>query len=182
MSVHSLDGKAGKKALPAQRVEITPEVFDSILSRVADGAMLDKLCEEPDMPSRSGVFAFMRRRPEDRARMEEAVDARADWRAGKIHALALEVEKGKLDPQSARIAIEAHRYLASKEAPRRYGDKSALEITGKDGKDFVPEAKALSEIEAGQRIAFLLGRALVLKQQPMAALTEAADAASTEAR
>ncbi len=178
MSVHPFDSQADKKSVPAQRVEITPEIFDSILSRVADGAMLHRLCAEPAMPSRSGVFAFLRRRPEDRARMEEAVDARADWRAGKIHDLATQVEEGKLDPQSARIAIEAHRFLAAKEAPRRYGDKSALEITGKDGKDFVPEGKTLSEIEAAQRIAFLLGRALVLKQQPMAALTETADAAS----
>jgi hypothetical protein len=46
------------------RVSITPALFEVILERIADGATLDKLCQEPGMPSRSAVYAYMRAIPD----------------------------------------------------------------------------------------------------------------------
>jgi len=137
------------------RVSITPALFDAILDCIADGATLDKLCLEPGMPSRSAVYGFMRAIPGARARMDEATGQRADWRAGKIHDLAAQVEAGTLDPQAARVAIDAHRFLAAREAPGRYGDRAAIEHTGKDGKDLLPEPKPMGNLELARGLAYI---------------------------
>jgi hypothetical protein len=154
-------GKAAKAKrqaaapLAAARVDVTPELFEQLLARIIDGAMLDKLCAGPGMPSRSAVYAYMRKHPEARVFMDEAVEGRADWRASKISDLAAKVEANEIDPQSARVAIDAHRFMIAKEAPRRYGDK--VELTGKDGNAI--EVKDTTQIELAREIGFMLARA-----------------------
>lgn len=137
------------------RVSITPALFEVLLDRIADGATLDKLCREPGMPSRSAVYAYMRAIPHARASMDEAATQRADWRAGKIHDLAAQVEAGTLDPQAARVAIEAHRFLVARESPGRYGDRAAIVHTGRDGKDLFAEPKPMSYFETARGLAFI---------------------------
>jgi hypothetical protein len=140
------------------RIEMTADLFDLVLSRLADGEMLEKLCEEPGMPSRSTVYAWMRGTPGARARMDEAIEARADWRIGKISELAGKAENGLVDPQSARVAIDAHKFIAARENPRRYGDKSAVQLSGKDGKDLISE-KERDDLELARYFALVLTRA-----------------------
>jgi hypothetical protein len=91
--------------------------------------------------------------------MDEAVETRADWRAEKIHDLAVRVEAGKMDPQSARVAIDAHKMLAAKESPRRYGDKASVELAGKDGKDLIPESAKRDDLELARWLAFMWDKA-----------------------
>ncbi|MGA7327648.1 MAG: hypothetical protein WBX25_24930, partial [Rhodomicrobium sp.] len=44
-----------------------------------------------------------------------------------------------IDPQSAREICNNLKWLAGRDAPHLFGDKASLEVTGKDGKDFISE-------------------------------------------
>lgn len=60
---------------------------------------------------------------------ERARTRRADARADRIDAIRDRVVAGSLDPNAARVAIDAEKWQAGKEQPKRYGDR--LEIDGK---------------------------------------------------
>ena len=83
----------------------------------------------------------------------------ADALADKIRELAERVERGKLDPNAGRVAIDALKWIASKLKPRSYGDR--LELAGKVGTatDLVEQApewlkaaikEKAAEVAAGQ--------------------------------
>jgi hypothetical protein len=62
---------------------------------------------------------------------------------------------GKLDPQVARVAIDAEKWLAAKKQPKVFGEKVTNELVGKNGGPIVTEEK--SPIETARRIAYVLG-------------------------
>ncbi len=79
--------------------------------------------------------------------------------ADEIRELAQRVERGKLDPNAGRVAIDALKWIASKLKPRSYGDR--LELAGKVGTatDLVEQApewlkaaikEKAAEVAAGQ--------------------------------
>ena len=39
------------------------------------------------------------------------------------------MEKGKLEPNAGRVAIDALKWIASKLKPRQYGDRSRMDLT-----------------------------------------------------
>ena len=55
---------------------------------------------------------------------EDAADTLAD----EIRELAGRVEKGKLEPNAGRVAIDALKWIASKLKPREYGDRAQLDV------------------------------------------------------
>ena len=60
-----------------------------------------------------------------------ARQARADSRADEIADLVEAVRARRVDAQSGRVAIDGLRWLASKDDPRRYGDR--VELSNPDG-------------------------------------------------
>jgi hypothetical protein len=56
-----------------------------------------------------------------------AREERADHRAEKIDEIAELTLQGRIDPLAARAAIDAQKWLAAKEMPRRYGDHLNVE-------------------------------------------------------
>jgi len=54
----------------------------------------------------------------------------ADADADKIADVAKRVEDGLLDPNAARVAIDAYKWSAGKRRPKRYGEKIEVENTG----------------------------------------------------
>jgi hypothetical protein len=59
---------------------------------------------------------------------EEAADALAE----DIIEIADEARQMRIDPNSARVAIDAYKWTASKLKPKKYGDKVDLTTNGKD--------------------------------------------------
>ena len=111
----------------------TPELLDEICARIADGESLRAICESENMPNWRTVWRWM-----------EADDAFASKcaRARIIQADALECDMadieqqtldGSVDPKAANVVLSSKRWRASKLAPKKYGDKSAMELTGADG-------------------------------------------------
>jgi hypothetical protein len=73
---------------------------------------------------------WVRDNPEFAASYARAREDMADHDADKIADVAEAVAAGKIDPQAARVAIDAYKWSAGKRRPKRYGEKLEIEQTG----------------------------------------------------
>jgi hypothetical protein len=99
----------------------TPALADEICRRVSEGESVRAICRDPGMPSEGTVRAWSR---EDRggfaARFRIARDLQLDCWSDQIVDLA---DRGELDPRDRAIRIDTRKWVMSKLAPRRYGDR-----------------------------------------------------------
>lgn len=126
------------------------DVAAVILERLADGESLRTICAAEDMPNRSTVFRWLSQRTDFRdqyahAREEQADalfdelleiadDGSNDWmeRKNKDDQSLGWVENGEALRRSA-LRIEARKWMASKLLPKKYGDRTQMEVSGADG-------------------------------------------------
>lgn len=94
-----------------------------ICSRIAQGETLTQICKEKDMPSVPLWCDWVLIDSEVAEQYARARERRADARADRIDALTQRMLAGEIDPQQCRVAIDAERWQAGKEQPKRYGDK-----------------------------------------------------------
>lgn len=123
----------------------TQETADNICERLADGESLRLICASEDMPSRSMVFRWLAQIDSFRDQYARAREAQADVLADEILEIAddttrdtIATEKNGVQPNSewitrSRLRVDARKWLASKMAPKKYGDKLDIEanVTGK---------------------------------------------------
>ena len=106
------------------------EAADQILDAIAEGkGLVTFLKERPDLPSYPTIMRWVRDNPEFAADYTRAREDMADHDADKIADVAKLVSDGKMDPQAARVAIDAYKWSAGKRRPKRYGDKLEIEQT-----------------------------------------------------
>jgi len=101
----------------------------TICTRLSQGETLTAICNEPGMPDHSTVYRWLETHAEFR---EEYARAR-ELQAHALAELALRDAETADDPQLARLRFDARRWFAGKVAPRAYGDKAALEVSGPGG-------------------------------------------------
>lgn len=109
-----------------------------ILDRVANGESLSFICDADNMPSRKSFFHWVKDNPEIQSQYEFALQMRADKMAEDILAIA---DDGRNDTYTdedgnertnqdviarSRLRVDARKWLASKMAPKKYGDKMAI--------------------------------------------------------
>lgn len=129
------------------------EICRRVIEYVSRGDSLRKACKHPGMPSEGIVRHWTVEDPEFFTQYARAREARAEARADKIDELTDEVRSGKLDANAARVIIDAEKWQAGKENPKRFGDKLTL-----DGDLNVKT----SDEQLDARIAQLLGKAGVV--------------------
>lgn len=123
----------------------TPALGAALCEAIANGLSLRKACELPGMPSTSTAIVWLadEAKAEFQAQYACAREARADYLAEELLEIA---DDGTNDTQTddegrvrvdqdviarSRLRVDARKWLASKMAPKKYGDK--LEHTGADG-------------------------------------------------
>jgi len=111
----------------------TPELEREVLSRLSRMSMV-KVCDMEGMPDRSTVYKWIDEIDGFSYKYARACDERADHRAEMIDDIAERCLSGEVDPQAARVAIDAHKWTASKLKPKKYGEKIQQEVSGPDGK------------------------------------------------
>jgi hypothetical protein len=110
---------AGRPPLPFDE-----NAADQILEAIADGTgLVTFLKQRPDLPSYPTVMRWVRDNPEFSEMYARACEDMADNDADKISDVADQVLQGLVDPQAARVAIDAYKWSAGKRRPRKYGDK-----------------------------------------------------------
>jgi len=116
---------AGRPPLPFHE-----DAADQILEAIADGqGLVSFLKQREDMPSYSTVMRWIRDNPEFAEMYTRACEDMADNDADKISDVAQRVIDGEIDPQAARVAIDAYKWSAGKRRPRKYGDKIEIDQT-----------------------------------------------------
>ncbi len=104
--------------------EFSPELFDRICERIAEGESLRSICEDEDMPS---VTSVMRWLASDAALSEQYTRARevqGDGEFDKAREIAFAATPETV--QVARLQYDAVKWRAGKLRPKVYGDKVAI--------------------------------------------------------
>jgi len=128
------------KPKPAPRIEYTDDLAQSICIRIAEGEGLSEICRSKGMPRLSTAYKWLHEQPFFMENYTRAREMQADTDADKIGELAAKVVNGQMDPQAARVAIDAYKWSAGKRKPKVYGDK--LELGGNVGVTVVLESDA----------------------------------------
>ena len=122
--------------------DYSEEIADEICSRITRGESLTAICADKEggwLPSESTVYRWLEAHGEFREKYARAREAQADKFFDEIIAIAdapnasIDPETGSpviRDPQRDRLRVDARKWVASKLAPKRYGDKLELEHSG----------------------------------------------------
>lgn len=108
----------------------TNEIADEICQRIEAGESLRQICSLAHMPSRHAVDDWCQKDENFRGRLTRARETHADFMDERILELSNKVADGALDPNAARVAIQAFQWRASKLRPKVYGDKQVIEHEG----------------------------------------------------
>jgi hypothetical protein len=107
------------------------EIADEILEAISSGTgLVTFLKSREELPSYPTVMRWIRANPEFSASYAQAREDMADADADKIADVAQAVLEGALDPNAARVAIDAYKWSAGKRRPKRYGEKLEVENIG----------------------------------------------------
>lgn len=136
----------------------TPELGDTICQFIADGVSLRGIEAKEGMPSKASILYWLVRGDSGEQPYATFSDQYARARAAQSEGFMdelLEIADFEIDVQRAKLKIDTRKWAMSKFVSKKYGDKT--EITGKDGKDLIPEER--SDMETMRRFAFLLSKA-----------------------
>jgi SpoVK/Ycf46/Vps4 family AAA+-type ATPase len=106
--------------------KFSQEIVEAVCERIANGESLRAICMDASMPAMSSVFKWL---SEDEAFSDQyarAREAQADTHFDEIVHIADTEE----DPQRARVRIDARKWTAGKQRPKKYGDKLNVEHEG----------------------------------------------------
>lgn len=109
-----------------------PTVYtEDMANRICEGltegkSLITVLKENPDTPTYTTVMQWLKDKPDFADKYRRAREHQADHDADKIGEIAQKVITGELDPNAARVAIEAYKWAAGKRKPKVYGEKLAL--------------------------------------------------------
>lgn len=137
----------------------TQKIADIICQRLAGGESLRSICRDEGMPVRRTVHRWISddingfRHQYACAKalgLEEMADEIIEISDGEV-AMTGEGKLDGADVQHKRLRVDSRKWLLSKLAPKKYGDKSSLELTGEDGGPV-----AFTDTERAARIQTLL--------------------------
>ena len=113
-------GEAAKAGRPSGYSE---DLADTICQEIMAGKSLRLICAMEGMPAASTVYAWLGQYPVFQDMYARAREVQADVLADEI----LEIADSDLDPNRARVMIDARKWLAGKLRPKKYGDRVELD-------------------------------------------------------
>lgn len=108
-------------------VPIDNEKFLEVCNQIAIGKPVAAAAEEAGI-SPASFYRHLNLNDDLLERYERARSARANVRFDRTDQLLSDIEAGKIDPNAARVILDAIKWMTGKERAMRYGDKPA-EIT-----------------------------------------------------
>jgi hypothetical protein len=106
------------------------EVSAAICAKLADGESLRQICANENMPDKATVFRWLDLHRQFRDQYARARDLQAASYADDV----VDIADTEVDPQKARVRIDARKWHASKLAPKKYGDFQRTELSTADDK------------------------------------------------
>lgn len=119
--------------------------WDEFFFRIRNGESLRETAKDLGIPFQTVWSAIMIDEGR-RATYEDAKMSRAHYHAAKIEEILEEVEAGRIEPQVARVSIDARKWLAAKMYPKFFTDKLQLQhdVTVDVRKQHIEELKRIS--------------------------------------
>ena len=136
---------ATKKKHPGGRPEIyTPELAAAVCAMIADGKSLRTIAAEPGMPGLTTIFKWLgdKGKPEFAEQYARARSSQADMMAEDILKIADDGSNDTYFDENgnrrtdydvvarSRLRVDARKWLASKFAPKKYGEKVETTVVG----------------------------------------------------
>jgi hypothetical protein len=132
----------------------TQDIADQITSKIVEGYTLRQIAALPKMPDKSTILRWLATNESFRAQYACAKDVQADLMSediidisddGTNDWITRENQDGSTyevlnaeHVQRSRLRVDTRKWLMSKLAPKKYGDKVSAEVTGADGAPLVP--------------------------------------------
>jgi hypothetical protein len=104
-----------------------PAVKEEICRLVRNKGNLYSICMDKLMPARDIVMDWLHADPAFLAEYNESRAFRAYSRGDKIDSITEMVLAGALDANSARVVIDAEKWQMTKEQPKMFGERVAVE-------------------------------------------------------
>jgi hypothetical protein len=139
------------------------QIAGKICNLIAGGSSLRNACSQEGMPSTASVLRWLAEHEDFRGQYARATDARADLMADEMIEIADDarndfIEKARDNGETfivadqehiarSRLRIDTRKWLASKMAPKKYGDKVQAEVSGPEG-GAIPVAVTVSFVKA----------------------------------
>lgn len=108
-------------------VTYSDELASAFCEHVAQGKSLRKIAKLKGMPATTTVIRWLGENEAFRAQYARAKEAQMEHYADAIVEIS---DATSEDPQRSRLRVDARKWLMSKLAPKKYGDKVALEHSG----------------------------------------------------
>lgn len=105
----------------------TPELAEAICARLEAGTCLADICRDEGTPSVRTVLRWADENEEFGAEYRRAQAAQAEWLDAEVQRIS-ETAKDRDSAAAARVKITALTWRASKQAPKRFGDRVDLTV------------------------------------------------------
>lgn len=102
-----------------------------ICSEIASGRSLRSICDDDGMPNKATVFRWLSKHEIFRDQYARAQEDRTAAMAEDI--LEIADDEGIADVQRAKLRVDARKWLMSKMAPKKYGDRQEIDHRSSDG-------------------------------------------------
>ena len=109
----------------------TPELAETICALICEGQSLRSICQHQDMPDKATVFRWLEANNEFRDQYARARVAQADTFAEEILDIADETSADQAHVALSKLRIDTRKWVMSKTAPKKYGEKFSAELSSK---------------------------------------------------
>lgn len=125
---------SGKAKRPVGRPsKFSQDMAENICEQIANGKSLRAICAEDGMPSATTVFKWLNDNQDFSEQYARARDRQADHYFEEIVEIADSVEADSAAVAKARLQVDARKWTLSKLAPKKYGEKTELDVKSSDG-------------------------------------------------
>lgn len=114
-------------------IKYSEELDAKVCEMIALGKTVRQIDKTPGMPAIRTLYTWLEKYPEFKQRYTRARELSGQASECNVVDIIEKVDGGQLDSNSARVMLDAEKWLAAKRAPRTHGDKQTLEHTGPDG-------------------------------------------------
>ena len=130
-----------------------------ICERIAGGESMRAVCRDAHMPDRATVLRWLEGDEAFAARCARARELQADALEEDMAEVEQRTLSGEIEPKAASVVLSSKRWRAEKLAPKKYGARTAMELTGANG----GPVQIISDAERAARAAGLLALAQARK-------------------
>ena len=111
----------------------TQELAEDICKHISGGRSLREYCRQENTPSTSTICRWIVAKPEFWEQYAQAREAGGFAHADKILCVAEQLEDGGLEPQQAKVIIDAYKWAAERMAPKHHGSRQEIDHRSTDG-------------------------------------------------